>query len=62
MNWTDELDNRHRLYRCRVILNCADVCPKGLNPAWAIEARRRGFQAPAGGPVHRALKPRGGVQ
>jgi succinate dehydrogenase/fumarate reductase-like Fe-S protein len=22
--------------RCRTILNCADVCPKGLNPSLAI--------------------------
>ena len=25
-----------RLYRCHTILNCAKVCPKGLNPAKAI--------------------------
>ena len=24
------------LFRCRTILNCTDVCPKGLNPALAI--------------------------
>ena len=35
----ERLDNLHdpyRLFRCRSILNCADVCPKGLNPARAI--------------------------
>ena len=25
-----------RLYRCHTIMNCAKVCPKGLNPAKAI--------------------------
>lgn len=25
-----------RLFRCRSIMNCADVCPKGLNPTEAI--------------------------
>ena len=38
----DELDDAYRLYRCRVIMNCADVCPKGLNPARAIETLRQG--------------------
>ena len=38
----DELDDVYRLYRCRVIMNCADVCPKGLNPARAIETLRQG--------------------
>jgi succinate dehydrogenase / fumarate reductase, iron-sulfur subunit len=35
----DRLENLHdayRLYRCRTIMNCTDVCPKGLNPAMAI--------------------------
>lgn len=31
-----DLDDPYRLFRCRTILNCADVCPKGLNPALAI--------------------------
>ena len=26
----------YRLFRCRTILNCADVCPKDLNPGLAI--------------------------
>ncbi|HET7867379.1 MAG TPA: succinate dehydrogenase iron-sulfur subunit, partial [Burkholderiaceae bacterium] len=39
----DELDDAYRLYRCRVIMNCADVCPKGLNPARAIETLRQGI-------------------
>ena len=35
----ERLDNLHdpyRLFRCRAILNCVDVCPKGLLPAAAI--------------------------
>jgi hypothetical protein len=32
----DDLEDPYRLFRCRSILNCADVCPKGLNPALAI--------------------------
>jgi len=32
----DDLQDPYRLFRCRTILNCTDVCPKGLNPAWAI--------------------------
>mgnify|MGYP000424455360 FL=1 len=32
----DILEDPYRLYRCRTILNCVDVCPKGLNPADAI--------------------------
>lgn len=32
----DNLQDPYRLFRCRTILNCTDVCPKGLNPAKAI--------------------------
>jgi succinate dehydrogenase / fumarate reductase, iron-sulfur subunit len=32
----DDLEDPYRLFRCRTILNCTDVCPKGLNPAYAI--------------------------
>ena len=32
----DDLEDPYRLFRCRTILNCTDVCPKGLNPALAI--------------------------
>lgn len=32
----DDLDDAYRLFRCRTIMNCTDVCPKGLNPAAAI--------------------------
>jgi len=35
----DRLDNLmdpYRLFRCHTIMNCVDVCPKGLNPTRAI--------------------------
>lgn len=32
----DNLEDPFRLYRCHTILNCAQTCPKGLNPAEAI--------------------------
>src|SRR6478609_9742420 len=32
----DALEDPFRLYRCHTIMNCAQVCPKGLNPAKAI--------------------------
>ena len=32
----DDLDDPYRLFRCHTIMNCTDVCPKGLNPALAI--------------------------
>jgi succinate dehydrogenase / fumarate reductase iron-sulfur subunit len=32
----DRLEDEFRLYRCHTIMNCAQVCPKGLNPAKAI--------------------------
>jgi succinate dehydrogenase / fumarate reductase, iron-sulfur subunit len=31
-----ELEDPFRLYRCHTIMNCANTCPKGLNPAKAI--------------------------
>lgn len=31
-----ELDDPFSLFRCRGIMNCVDVCPKGLNPTKAI--------------------------
>ena len=33
----DDLEDPYRLFRCHTIMNCVDVCPKGLNPAAAIE-------------------------
>ncbi|GIX16727.1 MAG: succinate dehydrogenase iron-sulfur subunit [Rhodothalassiaceae bacterium] len=32
----DDLEDPFRLYRCHTIMNCTEVCPKGLNPARAI--------------------------
>ena len=32
----DYLEDPYRLFRCHTIMNCVDVCPKGLNPALAI--------------------------
>lgn len=30
------LDDAYKLYRCKTIMNCTMVCPKGLNPGKAI--------------------------
>ena len=32
----DNLEDPYRLFRCHSIMNCADACPKGLNPTEAI--------------------------
>lgn len=32
----DQLEDPFKLYRCHTIMNCTNVCPKGLNPAAAI--------------------------
>ena len=32
----DGLEDPYKLYRCHTIMNCVDVCPKGLNPTAAI--------------------------
>jgi succinate dehydrogenase / fumarate reductase, iron-sulfur subunit len=32
----DDLNDPYRLFRCRSIMNCVDVCPKNLNPNRAI--------------------------
>jgi len=44
----DNLVDPYRLYRCRTIMNCTNVCPKGLNPALAIGKIREMM-------VHRAV-------
>ena len=36
----DDLNDVYRLFRCRTIMNCAEVCPKGLVPSRAIEKIR----------------------
>ncbi len=35
-----QLNDKYKLFRCRSIMNCADVCPKGLNPTQAISSIR----------------------
>ena len=35
------LEGPYKLFRCHSIMNCVDVCPKGLNPTAAIERIRR---------------------
>ena len=35
------LDDAYRLYRCRTIMNCTEVCPKRLSPSRAIEHIRQ---------------------
>ncbi|WP_223669000.1 succinate dehydrogenase iron-sulfur subunit [Kangiella shandongensis] len=32
----NDLDDAYSVFRCRGIMNCVDVCPKGLNPTKAI--------------------------
>ncbi len=32
----DDLEDPYKLFRCHTIMNCTDVCPKGLNPSKAI--------------------------
>ncbi len=32
----DFLEDPYRLFRCHGIMNCVEVCPKGLNPTAAI--------------------------
>ncbi len=36
-----ELDDAYSILRCRTIMNCADACPKSLNPSKAISGIRR---------------------
>ena len=36
----DNVEDVYRIYRCRTIMNCTNVCPKGLNPAQAIGKMR----------------------
>lgn len=37
----EQLDDAWKLYRCHTIMNCTQVCPKGLNPSKAISNIRR---------------------
>jgi succinate dehydrogenase / fumarate reductase iron-sulfur subunit len=36
----ENLDDPYRLFRCRSIMNCTEVCPRGLSPSRAIEKIR----------------------
>jgi succinate dehydrogenase / fumarate reductase iron-sulfur subunit len=36
----DDLNDPFRLFRCRTIMNCTEVCPRGLSPSRAIEKIR----------------------
>ena len=42
----DDLEDPFKLYRCHTIMNCAQVCPKGLNPAKAIAEIKKLMVAP----------------
>jgi succinate dehydrogenase / fumarate reductase iron-sulfur subunit len=37
----DALKDPFSVFRCRTIMNCASVCPKGLNPTEAISKLRK---------------------
>jgi len=37
----DDLEDPFKLYRCHTIMNCTNVCPKGLNPARAIAETKK---------------------
>ena len=43
------LDDQYKLYRCHTIMNCASVCPKGLNPGKAIAKVKQSVES---GAVH----------
>ncbi len=36
-----QLDDAYKLFRCHSIMNCVQVCPKGLNPTQAIGAIKK---------------------
>jgi succinate dehydrogenase / fumarate reductase iron-sulfur subunit len=36
INRLDNMNDSYSMFRCRSIMNCVDVCPKGLNPTKAI--------------------------
>ena len=43
----DDLEDPFKLYRCHTIMNCAQVCPKGLNPAKAIAETKKLMVSPS---------------
>ena len=44
----DNLEDPYRLFRCHTIMNCVDVCPKGLNPTQG-DRQDQGHHGEAGG-------------
>jgi len=36
LNRLENMNDSYSMFRCRSIMNCVDVCPKGLNPTKAI--------------------------
>jgi len=44
----DNVEDPFKLYRCHTIMNCAQVCPKGLNPAKAIAETKKMLATRAG--------------
>lgn len=36
LNRLENMNDSYSMFRCRTIMNCVDVCPKGLNPTKAI--------------------------
>ncbi len=37
----EALEDPYKVFRCHTIMNCADACPKGLNPAQAIAETKK---------------------
>lgn len=35
------VDGENGVWRCHTIFNCAEACPKKINPTWSIEALKR---------------------
>ena len=58
----DNPEGAYRLFRCRTIMNCFEVCPKGLEPSHAIEKMRlklSGAKGKGGAlEVHAPISPR----
>src|SRR5690606_39149461 len=43
----DDLEDPFKLYCCHTIMNCAQLCPKGLNPAKAIAETKKLMVSPS---------------
>jgi Fe-S oxidoreductase len=56
----DNLEDPYRLFRCHTIMNCVDVCPKGLNPTKAIgKIKELMVRPPPRGDDHEQGRPQG---